>query len=104
MAARRSPLPDLKTLDADLLRTMLEAAHEELLSRDDEVEYLKLQLQKLRRMLFGIFGILVAVPYTISCALACSRLRSSGGTYFIRNTSSWQHRATPCHTVQQVNF
>lgn len=53
MAARRSPLPDLKTLDVDALRTMLERAHEELLSRDDEVEYLKLQLAKLRRMLFG---------------------------------------------------
>ncbi len=53
MAARRSPLPDLKRLDVDALRTMLEAAHEELLSRDDEVEYLKLQLAKLRRMLFG---------------------------------------------------
>jgi transposase len=53
MADRRAPLPDLKTLDADTLRTMLEAAHEQLLSRDDEVEHLKLQLERLRRMLFG---------------------------------------------------
>lgn len=53
MAARRAPLPDLKTLDADTLRTLLEAAHEQLLDRDDEVESLKLQLEKLRRMLFG---------------------------------------------------
>jgi len=40
MAARRAPLPDLKTLDADTLRTLLEAAHEQLLDRDDEVESL----------------------------------------------------------------
>lgn len=53
MAARRAPLPDLKTLDADTLRTLLEAAHEQLLDRDDEVESLRLQLEKLRRMLFG---------------------------------------------------
>ena len=32
---------------------MLEAAHEQLLDRDDEVESLRLQLEKLRRMLFG---------------------------------------------------
>jgi transposase len=60
MAARRSPLPDLKTLDADVLRTMLEAAHaeldsaqEQLLSRDHEIEHLKFQLAKLRHLLFG---------------------------------------------------
>lgn len=53
MAARRAPLPDLKTLDADTLRTLLLAAHEQLQDRDDEVESLKLQLEKLRRMLFG---------------------------------------------------
>ncbi len=53
MAARRAPLPDLKTLDADTLRIMLEAAHEQLLDREDEVESLRLQLEKLRRMLFG---------------------------------------------------
>lgn len=53
MVARRAPLPDLKTLDADTLRIMLEAAHEQLLDRDDEVESLRLQLDKLRRMLFG---------------------------------------------------
>ena len=53
-------LPDLKRLDADALQALLLAAHseleiarEKLLSRDQEVEYLKLQLQKLRRMLFG---------------------------------------------------
>jgi DNA repair exonuclease SbcCD ATPase subunit len=53
-------LPDLKRLDADTLQVLLLAAHseleiarEKLLSRDQEVEYLKLQLQKLRRMLFG---------------------------------------------------
>lgn len=53
MVARRAPLPDLKTLDADTLRGLLEAAHEQLLDRDDEVESLRLQLEKLRRMLFG---------------------------------------------------
>jgi hypothetical protein len=53
-------LPDLKRLDADALQALLLAAHseleiarEQLLSRDQEVEYLKLQLAKLRRMLFG---------------------------------------------------
>ncbi len=53
-------LPDLKRLDADALQALLLAAHseleiarEKLLSRDQEVEYLKLQLAKLRRMLFG---------------------------------------------------
>lgn len=60
MAGSRSPLPDLKMLDADTLQALLLAAHgeleiarEQLLSRDQEVEYLKLQLAKLRRMLFG---------------------------------------------------
>lgn len=53
MAARRAPLPDLKTPGADTLRNLLKAAHEQLLDRDDEVESLRLQLEKLRRMLFG---------------------------------------------------
>jgi hypothetical protein len=53
MAARRSPLPDLKTLDAEVLRTLLEAAHaeldsaqEQLLSRDHEIEYLKFRKRR----------------------------------------------------------
>jgi hypothetical protein len=60
MAGSPPLLPDLKTLDADALQALLLAAHseleiarEQLLSRDQEVEYLKLQLAKLRRMLFG---------------------------------------------------
>jgi hypothetical protein len=57
-------LPDLDTLDADALKVMLLATHErftaqqeellaareQLLSRDHEIEHLKLLIAKLRRM------------------------------------------------------
>ena len=48
-----STLPDLNTLDADALKAMLLATHEQLLSRDHEIEHLKLLIAKLRRMQFG---------------------------------------------------
>jgi transposase len=48
-----STLPDLNTLDADTLRALLLATHEQLLSRDHEIEHLKLLIAKLRRMQFG---------------------------------------------------
>jgi transposase len=53
MAATRAALPDLNVLSREALEAMLLAAHEELHSRDGEIEHLKLQLEKLRRMLFG---------------------------------------------------
>ena len=60
-------LPDLNTLDADALKAMLLAQHEQftaqqeelqlaaeqLLSREHEIEHLKLLIAKLRRMQFG---------------------------------------------------
>jgi hypothetical protein len=49
-------LPDLSKLDADTLRQLLvtqhQEFHEKLLSRDHEIEHLKLVIAKLRRMMF----------------------------------------------------
>ena len=60
MVATRTSLPDLHTLDADALRAMIVAQHEQLqahieqlLSRDHEIEHLKLLIAKLQRMQFG---------------------------------------------------
>jgi transposase len=47
-------LPDLSTLDADTLRSLLLAKQEQLLSRDHEIEHLELVIAKLRRMIFGV--------------------------------------------------
>ena len=46
-------LPDLDQLDAETLRALLRATHEQLLSHQDEIEHLQLLLAKLRRMQFG---------------------------------------------------
>jgi hypothetical protein len=46
-------LPDLSTLDADALRSLLLDHHQQLLSNNNEIEHLKLVIAKLRRMLFG---------------------------------------------------
>ena len=46
-------LPDLSTLDADALRSLLLDHHQQLLSNNSEIEHLKLVIAKLRRMLFG---------------------------------------------------
>lgn len=46
-------LPDLNTLDADALRTLILQQQEELLSRDTEIENLRLLILKLKRMQFG---------------------------------------------------
>jgi len=46
-------LPDLEQLDAEALRALVRATHEQLLSHQDEIEHLKLLLAKLRRMQFG---------------------------------------------------
>jgi transposase len=46
-------LPDLNALPAEALRALILAQHEQLLSREREIEHLKLLLAKLHRMQFG---------------------------------------------------
>ena len=46
-------LPDLNTLPADALRALILAQHEQLISREREIEHLQLLLAKLQRMQFG---------------------------------------------------
>ena len=53
MVATRTTLPDLNTLDADALRVLIVAQHDQLLSRDHQIEHLKLLIAKLQRMQFG---------------------------------------------------
>jgi transposase len=60
MVATRTTLPDLNTLDADALKSILLATHEELvsvqeqlLSHQHEIEHLTLLIAKLQRMQFG---------------------------------------------------
>jgi transposase len=60
VAAALKTLPDLTGLDADTLREMVLAQHEELiarseqlLARDTQIEHLKLMIIQLRRMQFG---------------------------------------------------
>ena len=53
MAVSRESLPDLSGLSADELRVMVLAQREKLLSRDIEIESLKLLILKLKRMQFG---------------------------------------------------
>jgi transposase len=60
MVATRTTLPDLNTLDGDALRAMIVAQHEQLqahveqlLSRNHEIQHLKLLIAKLQRMQFG---------------------------------------------------
>jgi transposase len=53
MVAAGSALPDLNTLDQETLKELLRITHEQLLSRQSEIEHLKLLLAKLQRMQFG---------------------------------------------------
>ena len=46
-------LPDLDARPADALRALILAQHEQLISREREIEHLKLLLAKLQRMQFG---------------------------------------------------
>ena len=46
-------LPDLNTLDREALKALVIVTHERLLSRESEIEHLKLLIAKLRRMQFG---------------------------------------------------
>jgi transposase len=49
----RPTLPDLNALDADALKALILVQHDQLLSRDHEIEHLKLLIAKLQRMQFG---------------------------------------------------
>ena len=53
MSAPHQTLPDLSVLAADALRALVLEQHERLLSRDIEIENLKLLILKLKRMQFG---------------------------------------------------
>jgi transposase len=53
MVAAHRVLPDLATLHPNELKALILTQHEQLLSRDNEIEHLKLLLAKLRRMQFG---------------------------------------------------
>ena len=46
-------LPDLNILTAEALRALILSQHEQLLSREREIEHLQLLLAKLHRMQFG---------------------------------------------------
>jgi hypothetical protein len=46
-------LPDLNTLPVDALLALILAQHEQLISREREIEHLQLLLVKLHRMQFG---------------------------------------------------
>ena len=53
MVAAHRALPDLHQLDPTALKALILSQHEQLLSRDHEIEHLKLLIAKLRRMQFG---------------------------------------------------
>jgi transposase len=51
--ATPTTLPDLDRLGPDALKALILSQHEQLLSRDHEIEHLKLLIARLRRMQFG---------------------------------------------------
>ena len=53
MAASRATLPNLDALDPHELKALIVSQHELIVSRDNELEQLKLLIAKLRRMQFG---------------------------------------------------
>lgn len=53
VAAPHNPLPDLQSLDITTLRALALQQHAELISRDIEIDNLKLLVLKLKRMQFG---------------------------------------------------
>lgn len=53
MAAANPPLPDLDTLNPNELKALIFSQREQLLSRDNEIEHLKLLIARLRRRQFG---------------------------------------------------
>jgi transposase len=53
MVAARATLPDLDALNPNELKALIVSQHELIVSRDSEIEQLKLLIAKLRRMQFG---------------------------------------------------
>ena len=53
VAAIQRVLPDISTLDSDRLRALVVEQYQQLVSHDQEIENLKLFIQKLQRMQFG---------------------------------------------------
>src|SRR5947209_10350915 len=53
MTAARAALPDLDALNSKELKALIVSQHELIVSRDSEIEQLKLLIAKLRRMQFG---------------------------------------------------
>ena len=53
MAASRATLPNLDALNPNELKALIVSQHELIVSRDSELEQLKLLIAKLRRMQFG---------------------------------------------------
>ena len=53
MVIAHSTLPDLDSLDQEALKALVLEKHEQLLSRESEIQHLKLLIAKLRRLQFG---------------------------------------------------
>ena len=53
MVAPRATLPDLDQLNSNELKALIVSQHELIVSRDSEIEQLKLLIAKLQRMKFG---------------------------------------------------
>ena len=53
VARTQRVLPDISTLDSDRLRVLVVEQYQQLVSHDQEIENLKLFIQKLQRMQFG---------------------------------------------------
>jgi transposase len=53
MAAVNHPLPDLDALNPNELKALIFSQYEQLVSRDNEIEHLKLLIARLRRVQFG---------------------------------------------------
>jgi transposase len=53
MAAVNHPLPDLDALNPNELKALIFSQREQLVSRDNEIEHLKLLIARLRRIQFG---------------------------------------------------
>jgi hypothetical protein len=66
VAAANHPPPDLDALNPDELKALIFPQREQLLSRDNEIEHLKLHLARLRRQQFAAAN--VPPPSTASSA------------------------------------
>src|SRR6266478_232856 len=54
MVASRATLPDLDALNPNELKALIVSQHELIVSRENEIEQLKLLIAKLRRIQFGL--------------------------------------------------